>query len=243
MGLFETPDEPLTAAHERAKMQLARAADLSPGRHLFEAACGTGETARFFVRRFAITAVATNIAEMQLQEARHLTAEAGLSNSIEYALADFHSLPVASASFDTWLCQEALLYATDRQKVMAEACRVVRPGGRIVLTDLLLADHVQGSAREDFMTRIRAPHMWSIQQWDRLFDEMGFDVIERHDWSDHTRHTFANVMANLNEVRADPTAPFDPELIDATADRVGAQLDAARRGDLGWCCYAIARAN
>ena len=91
------------------------------------------------------------------------------------------------------------------------------------------------------MARIKAPHMWSIEQWDGLLDDMGLDVVERHDWSDQTQHTFAKVMANLDEARSDPMANFDAELIDATDDRIGGQLDAARRGDLGWCCYAIRR--
>jgi sarcosine/dimethylglycine N-methyltransferase len=242
LGLFETPDDPLTVAHERTKLALAHAADLAPGKRVFEAACGTGETARFFVRRFQVSVVATNIAEVQTREARGLTADAGLADNIGFALADYHSLPVTPESFDIWFCQEALLYAADRRKVLEEACRAVRPGGRLVLTDLLLADHVRGADREAFMTRIKAPHMWSIEQWDRLFDEMGLDIIERHDWSDQTHHTFANVMANLDEVRDDPTSDFDADLIDDTVDRIGAQLDAARRGDLGWCCYALGRA-
>jgi ubiquinone/menaquinone biosynthesis C-methylase UbiE len=242
LGLFETPADPLILAHERTKLALAHAADLAPGRRVFEAACGTGETARFFVRKFQVSVVATNIAEVQTREARGLTADAGLADNIGFALADYHSLPVTPESFDIWFCQEALLYAADRRKVLEEACRAVRPGGRLVLTDLLLADHVRGAAREAFMTRIKAPHMWSIEQWDRLFDDMGLDVIERHDWSDQAQHTFANVMANLDEVRADPAAQFDADLIEGTADRVGAQLDAARRGDLGWCCYAVGRA-
>jgi sarcosine/dimethylglycine N-methyltransferase len=240
LGLFETPDEPLTVAHERTKLALAKAADLKPGTRVFEAACGTGETARFFVRKFGVSVVATNIAETQTLEARDLTRDAGLADSIAFALADYHNLPAVNRAFDVWLCQEALLYASDRWRVMEEAIRVVRPGGRIVLTDLLLADHVQGARRDDLMRTIRGPHMWSIEQWDRLFVDMGFRVIERHDWSDQARHTFAKVQANLDAVRADPKADFAADLIDGTVERIGTQLEAARRGELGWCAFALA---
>ena len=239
LGLFETPDDPLPVTQERTKLTLARAAGLAAGHRLFETACGTGATARFYVERFGVTALATNIAEIQLQEARDLTVEAGLDDRITFALADYHHLPVGDRLFDTWLCQEALLYASDRRQVLTEACRVVRPGGRIVLTDLLLAQHVQGQTRDAFMSRINAPHMWSIEQWDGLLADMKLHVVERHDWSDHAAFTFAKVMANLEEAQHDANAGFDADLIDGTVDRVGAQLDAARRGDLGWCCYVL----
>lgn len=239
LGLFETPDDPLPVAHERTKLALARAVGLAAGHRLFEAACGTGATARFYVERFGVAAIATNISEIQLQEARDLTIEAGMDDRIAFALADYHYLPVGDGLFDVWLCQEALLYASDRRQVLAEACRVVRPGGRVVLTDLLLAHHVRGQSRDAFMSRINAPYMWSIEQWDDLLDDMKLDVVERHDWSDHAALTFAHVMANLKQVQEDANAQFDPNLIDGTVDRVGAQLGAALRGDLGWCCYAI----
>ncbi len=239
LGLFEASDEPLPVAQERTKLTLARAAGLAAGQRLFEAACGTGATARFYVERFGISVLATNIAEIQLQEARDLTVEAGMDDRIAFALADYHHLPVGDGLFDAWLCQEALLYASDRRQVLTEACRVVRPGGRVVLTDLLLAKHVRGQARDAFMSRIKAPHMWSIERWDDLSADMKLEVVERHDWSDHAAFTFAKVMANLEEAQHDANAQFDADLIGGTFDRVGAQLDAARRGDLGWCCYAI----
>jgi sarcosine/dimethylglycine N-methyltransferase len=241
LGLFETPDDPLVEAHRRTKLTLAKAARLEPGKRVFEAACGTGETARFYVDEFGVSVVATNIAEVQTQEARDLTVQAGLGDSIAFALADFHNLPVADGTFDVWFCQEALLYASDRRQVLEEACRVVRPGGRLVLTDLLLADHVRGKEREELMGTIKAPHMWSIEDWDRLLDEMGLDVVERHDWSDQAQHTFANVMANLEAARDDPKADFGADILDGTFERIGTQLEAARRGQLGWCAYAIAR--
>ena len=131
LGLFETPDDPLPIAHERTKISLARAAGMAPGQTMFETACGTGATARFYVERFAISAVATNIAGIQLREASDLTAQAGMGDRISFALADYHHLPVVGGLFDVWLCQEALLYASDRRQVLNEACRVVRPGGAL----------------------------------------------------------------------------------------------------------------
>jgi sarcosine/dimethylglycine N-methyltransferase len=65
---------------------------------------------------------ATNVAEKQLEEAEAITNRAGLSASIHYRHADYHSLPFPDASFDVWWCQEALLYSIDKPRVFQERC-------------------------------------------------------------------------------------------------------------------------
>jgi ubiquinone/menaquinone biosynthesis C-methylase UbiE len=67
-------------------------------------------------------------------------------------LADMYRLPLADASFDTAVLQMVLHYAEDPPSAVAEAARVLRPGGRLVVIDL--AHH----AREDLTAR-RA-HRW-----------------------------------------------------------------------------------
>src|SRR5215467_12849477 len=72
LGLFERPDEPLFPAQMRANRHMAAAADLKPGQMVVEAACGVGGTARFLALEHGVRVRATNIAEMQLAEARQL---------------------------------------------------------------------------------------------------------------------------------------------------------------------------
>jgi SAM-dependent methyltransferase len=64
---------------------------------------------------------------------RRISAQ-GLSN-VSLALGDFHHLPHADASIDAAFCIEAFCYATDLPRALAEACRVLRPGGTFTLFD------------------------------------------------------------------------------------------------------------
>ena len=59
---------------------------------------------------------------------------AALSNATP-TLGDFHHLPYPDASFDHAFCIEALCYATDLDRALAEAARVLRPGGTLTLFD------------------------------------------------------------------------------------------------------------
>jgi sarcosine/dimethylglycine N-methyltransferase len=241
MGLFKDPDEPLLDAQMRANAHMAKPAALKPGQRVIEAACGVGSTARYLAKNFAVRVQATNIAEMQLTEGRELTAQAGLSNLIEFSYADYHELPFPDASFDVWWCQEALLYAIDKRRVFNEAIRVVRPGGHLIMSDLLLGDAVAGPARAEFTSILKAPNMWSIRQWDELIATLPVNILERQDWARHTEATFKNVLANLMTVRAEFTRKVGAEIVDNSIKRVTVQYDAARAGNLGWCFYALQR--
>ena len=60
--------------------------------------------------------------------------EAGLGNE-QLVRGDFHALPFAAASFDELFCIEAFCHATDMPLALAEAARVLRPGGHFTLFD------------------------------------------------------------------------------------------------------------
>ena len=179
IGIFAEPGELLPRAQQRTKDRMARAAELAAGQKVLEVACGAGATAIHLARSYGVSVDATNIAQAQLEEAAENARTANVSDKVSFAFADYHHLPGPSGAYDCWWCQEALLYATDRMQVFSEARRVVKPGGRIVFSDLTLSNSLPRNERQRFASDIRAPHLWPIEDYDRLFARMSFKIIER----------------------------------------------------------------
>jgi ArsR family transcriptional regulator len=61
--------------------------------------------------------------------------------NVEVREGDMHALPCADASFDLVVLMHALTYAGKPAQAVAEAARVLRPGGQLVLSSLARHDH------------------------------------------------------------------------------------------------------
>lgn len=102
------------------------------GRDVLEIGCGAAQCARWLVTRGARVA-AFDISRGQLLHARRIDEETGVR--VPAVQADAEALPFAAESFDV-ACSAfgALPFVADAHAVLAEACRVLRPGGRLVFS-------------------------------------------------------------------------------------------------------------
>jgi sarcosine/dimethylglycine N-methyltransferase len=240
MGWFEDAAETLGTAGARATTMMMKACGFRSGARVVEVACGTGMTARALAERFGADVTASNLSTSQVRQGHaHLPPGRG---AVRYAVADFHALPFASASFDAWWCQEALLYSTERDRVFTEACRVVRPGGRLLVSDLLVTDAIDPATREALTRAIMAPGFWTAGRYERFFEHRGIEVLARLDGSRHVAATFGCVLDRLRARRdAFAVRLGDAEPVIAAERRLELQLRRAQDGHLGWSWWVLER--
>ncbi len=105
------------------------AAGLGPGERALDVACGTGDLAALAAAAGA-QALGVDFAPAMLAAARRRRPQAWLVRG------DAAALPVASGSMDAVLCGFALRNFVAIEPVLAEAARVLRPGGRLVLLEV-----------------------------------------------------------------------------------------------------------
>ena len=105
---------------------------LAPGERVLDVGCGTGALDRWLARRSGganpITAVDLN--PFLLEEARALTARAGLDDAIECGEGNAEALPFPDGAFDAAM-SHTVMEEGDADAMLAEMLRVVRPGGRV----------------------------------------------------------------------------------------------------------------
>jgi ubiquinone/menaquinone biosynthesis C-methylase UbiE len=131
------PDyEPLWQAQlAGAQRRLLQCASLVPGERVLDVACGTG-----LVTFRAAEAVGRNGRVLgidlsgQMIETARRGAEQREAPQASFARMDAEALSLSAASFDVALCSLGLMYMPDPAKAVREMRRVLRPGGRLVVS-------------------------------------------------------------------------------------------------------------
>jgi arsenite methyltransferase len=116
--------------------RLARTLDLRPGDRVLDVASGPGTTARLLAEEFGVTVDGIDASARSAGRARADTARRSLDGKVRFLCGDAQALPFADAGFDAVICECSFCTFPDRPAAAAEFARVLRPGGRVGITDV-----------------------------------------------------------------------------------------------------------
>ncbi len=116
--------------------RLARTLDLRPGERVLDVASGPGTTALLLAEEFGVTVEGIDASALSAGRARAGAAARSLDGQVRFWCGDAQTLPFAGASFDAVVCECSFCTFADKAAAAAELARVLRPGGRIGITDV-----------------------------------------------------------------------------------------------------------
>jgi demethylmenaquinone methyltransferase/2-methoxy-6-polyprenyl-1,4-benzoquinol methylase len=121
--------------HRAWKAYTVAVANLRPGQKVLDIAGGTGDLSRAFARKVGETGmvVHTDINEAMLRQGRNRLLDEGLV--LPTNLCDAEKLPYKDGSFDLVSVAFGLRNMTHKDQALAEMCRVLRPGGRLLVLE------------------------------------------------------------------------------------------------------------
>ena len=121
--------------HRAWKAYTVAVANLKAGERVLDIAGGTGDLSRAFARKVGETGmvVHTDINEAMLRQGRNRLLDEGLV--LPTGLCDAEKLPFKSASFDLVSVAFGLRNMTHKDQALAEMCRVLKPGGRLLVLE------------------------------------------------------------------------------------------------------------
>ena len=107
-----------------------------PGQKLLDVAGGTGDVAFRFLRRApGATATVCDMTESMLVEGQKRAEAESLAGQLDWVVGDAMALPFADSSFDVYTISFGIRNVTRVQDALAEAFRVLRPGGRLMVLE------------------------------------------------------------------------------------------------------------
>jgi demethylmenaquinone methyltransferase/2-methoxy-6-polyprenyl-1,4-benzoquinol methylase len=107
-----------------------------PGQQLLDVAGGTGDVAfRFLKRAGQAHATVCDMTEPMLIEGRKRAEAESMADSLDWVVGDAMALPFADNSFDVYTISFGIRNVTRIADALAEAYRVLRPGGRLMVLE------------------------------------------------------------------------------------------------------------
>lgn len=135
---------PLDQFHSRglkATAELTEVLNPEHGAHVLDAGCGLGGPARFLAVNAGCRVTGIDLTPAFVDVADFLSERAGLSGQTRFLAANALALPFPEATFDhAWTLHVAMNIA-DRARFYGELHRVVKPGGRLVVYDVVDVEH------------------------------------------------------------------------------------------------------
>ena len=164
--------------------KLAGSALVGHNDRVLDVACGRGESARVLAEHFGCRIVGIDYSRRNIYRARELTEDVGLSSRVQFVQGDAERLPFANESFDVVTCECSLSIFPNLLLALTEMKRVLRPGGRLGISDVVLNKPLPESLRDLVGHVLCISGALAIDGYRDVLDKTGFSAIRTHDVSE-----------------------------------------------------------
>jgi arsenite methyltransferase len=167
MGGFETTQELIELCH------------IGKDTYVLDVGCGAGATASYLAKTYGCRVVGVDLREAMVALSTERAQKQGVADLIEFRVADAQELPFDDATFDAVLCESVATFIGDKQQVVDEFARVVKPGGYVGFNEEIWlkepTPEVVGRVKEMWPVKSNVP---TAEGWEALLKGAGLqDVI------------------------------------------------------------------
>ncbi len=162
--------------------RLAEVAQIKPDSRVLDIASGRGTTACFLSQRLDCRVIGIDLSLVSASLAGKKAQKEGVARKVRFAAADAEYLPFADASFDVVISECAFSLLPDKNIGANEIVRVLKPGGRLAITDVVL----QAPLSPELKTQVLFDSCFSgaetLEGYREIFDRAGLveDFYEDH---------------------------------------------------------------
>jgi ubiquinone/menaquinone biosynthesis C-methylase UbiE len=146
------------------------------GDRVLDLGCGKGTTAIYLARKYGCDVTGIDLSDELVAQAISLARRARMGHRACFRIADAESLPFRDGEFDVVISQAVLVLVKDKSRVIREALRVTKPGGRVGWLELSW----QRAPSPDFLQSVSdvlcaycMQNVETFQDWQSRFREAG----------------------------------------------------------------------
>ncbi|HPB30957.1 MAG TPA: class I SAM-dependent methyltransferase [Candidatus Sumerlaeota bacterium] len=215
---------------------LAERAEIGPGMKGVDLCCCTGAGMRFLVRFRGLDSMIGVDATLNMVETgRARCEEEGLSDKIRFIHSDACGTGLPSDSADFVWGEDAWCYVEDKSALIAEAVRVVRPGGIIAFTDWV--EGASGLSMEEsarFLRFMKFPNIYNLDDYRKHLAASGCEVLISEDTGRFAPHCelYIHMLSMQLTYDALKIISFDGELMKTLAGELDFTFKLAQKSKI-----------
>lgn len=192
---------PISELHTQgreATSNLAAMLNLQPNHHVLDVGSGIGGPSRFLASKFGCRVTGLDLVGEYSRVSESLAKRVKLDNLLDYRQGDATQMPFEDGTFDVAWTQHASMNIADKKKLYGEIYRVLKPGGRFVMFDVLRGSNNSDGVSMHFPVPwakdASISHLASPEELRALLQSIGFQEIS---WEDKT----SSAMDWLNQMK------------------------------------------
>ncbi len=241
IGLYSSPADTITDASQRTVRHMAERLNLNSDRQLLDIGSGYCGAARYLASTFGCSVTALNLSEKENERARILNRERGLENQITVLDGSFENIPAADAQFDVVWSQDAILHSGNREQVIAEVARVLKPGGFFIFTDPMQSDNCPEGVLQPILDRIHLSSLGSPGFYRRVCADNGMNEAGFEDMTDQLIMHYSRVLQDTEKHRNLLTGHISNDYVEGMKKGLRYWIDGGDRGYLSWGIFLFRR--
>ena len=167
----------------RSTLELAALAGIGPGDHGVDLGCNQGAGMRALIRLCGVESMTgIDLSAAMVDRGRQRCEELGFGESVLFVVADACTSGQPTNSADFAWSEDAWVYVVDKERVVAEAARMVRPGGLIAFTDWVIGpQELDDDEAGLLLASMSFPSIASIDDYVRILERTGCSVSTAED--------------------------------------------------------------
>ena len=212
---------------------LAHHAKINESTHVLDLCCGLGGPARYLAYHYGCRVTGVDMNTDRLAGAVRLTERTKLQDRVLFHHANALQTGLADETFDVIVSQEAFCHIPNKKTLIAECVRLLKPGGRIVYTDILTRNTMTTEIRSRLESEMVFSELSTLEQYCDLLEQNSCQVVEVEDLSNDWAQILIDRLAMYRSLKEQTVSSFGLEHFEKWDSTYSFFVGLYRSGELG----------